>query len=86
MWNTKSNRIMEIAIIVIVGAIVSVLNTLVLRSSLIKQVERIAKDNELNILSKSSKVTDIASKQGQEVTTKGRKRMKKEWKQDKRMN
>ena len=64
MWNNKKNRIMEIALIVIVGAIVSVVNTLWLRSSLLMKIERIAKDNEVNILSKQNKVTDIATKQG----------------------
>lgn len=47
MWETKSNRLMEIVVIVVIGAIVSVLNTLWLRDSLIKEVERIAKTNEI---------------------------------------
>lgn len=64
MWNNKKNRIMEIGLIVVVGAIVSVVNTIWLRSSLLTEVERIAKDNEVNILNKQNKVTNIATKQG----------------------
>jgi hypothetical protein len=60
MWEKKSNRVMEILIIVVFGAIVSVLNTLWLRDSLIKEVERIAKINERNII--KSKVTNISDK------------------------
>lgn len=58
MWNTKSNRIMEIVIVVVIGAIVSIVNTLWLRDSLIRGIEQIARDNEENII-KRSKVINI---------------------------
>jgi hypothetical protein len=58
MWNTKSNRIMEIVLIVVIGAIVSIVNTLWLRDSLIRGIEQIARDNEENII-KRSKVINI---------------------------
>ena len=41
MWSTKRNRVMEILIIVIVGAIVSILNTLWLRNSLLIGIKNI---------------------------------------------
>jgi Mn2+/Fe2+ NRAMP family transporter len=63
MFNQRKQRLTEVIIITVIGAIVSVLNTLWLRSSLIKEIERIAKDNEKNILRESSKVTNIATKQ-----------------------
>jgi hypothetical protein len=66
MWETKGNRILEISIIVILGAIVSILNTLWLRESLIEQIKIIAKDNENNII-KQSNVTDIATKLRQQT-------------------
>lgn len=53
-----------IALVVIVDAVVSFLNTLWLKQSLLKQVKIIAKDNELNILRKQNKVTTISTKQG----------------------
>ena len=58
MWNTKGNRIMEIVIVVVIGAIVSIVNTLWLRDSLIRGIEQIARDNEENII-KRSKVINI---------------------------
>jgi hypothetical protein len=61
LWNTRGNRIIEIAVIVIGGAIISFLNTLWLKQVLIKQIEIIAKNNEMNIL-KQSKVTNISEK------------------------
>jgi hypothetical protein len=61
LWNTRGNRIIEIAIIVIGGAIISLLNTLWLKQVLIKQIRIIAKNNEMNIL-KQSKVTNISDK------------------------
>ncbi|OAS89489.1 MULTISPECIES: hypothetical protein [Metabacillus] len=66
MWETRGNRILEISIIVILGAIVSILNTLWLRESLIEQIKIIAKDNENNII-KQSNVTDIATKLRQQT-------------------
>jgi hypothetical protein len=57
MWSTKRNRVLEIAVIVVFGAIVSVINTILLRENLLKEVKRIAKNSELNIV--NSKVTDI---------------------------
>jgi hypothetical protein len=66
MWETRSNRIVEISIIVIFGAIVSILNTLWLRGSLIEQIKIIAKDNENNII-KQSKVTAITTKLRQQT-------------------
>lgn len=65
MFNQRKQRITEIVIITVIGAIVSILNTLWLRSSLIMEIERIAKTNEMNILRKRDKVTDIATKQQQ---------------------
>jgi len=59
----RRQRLTEIILITVIGAIVSILNTLWLRSSLLKEIEKIAKINELNILRKSGKVTDIATKQ-----------------------
>jgi hypothetical protein len=61
LWNTRGNRIIEIAVIVIGGAIISFLNTLWLKQVLIKQIEIIAKNNEMNIL-RQSKVTNISEK------------------------
>ncbi|RVT62799.1 hypothetical protein [Niallia taxi] len=58
----RRQRLTEIILITVIGAIVSILNTLWLRSSLLKEIEKIAKINELNILRKSGKVTDIATK------------------------
>ncbi|WP_338786942.1 hypothetical protein [Metabacillus sp. FJAT-53654] len=66
MWETRGNRILEISIIVILGAIVSILNTMWLRESLIEQIKIIAKDNENNII-KQSNVTDIATKLRQQT-------------------
>lgn len=66
MRNTRGNRIVEILIIVIFGAIVSIINTLWLRESLIEQIKIIAKDNENNII-KQSNVTDIATKLRQQT-------------------
>lgn len=63
MFNQNRNRLTEIVIITAIGAIVSILNTLWLRSSMIMEIERIAKINEMNILRKSGKVTNIAIKQ-----------------------
>lgn len=60
----RRQRLTEIILITVIGAIVSILNTLWLRSSLLKEIKKIAKINELNILRKSGKVTDIATKQG----------------------
>jgi len=59
----RRQRLTEIILITVIGAIVSILNTLWLRSSLLKEIEKIAKINELNILRKTGKVTDIATKQ-----------------------
>ncbi|MED4057563.1 hypothetical protein P4654_26015 [Niallia taxi] len=59
----RRQRLSEIILITVIGAIVSILNTLWLRFSLLKEIEKIAKINELNILRKSGKVTDIAIKQ-----------------------
>lgn len=58
----RRQRLTEIILITVIGAIVSILNTLWLRSSLLKEIEKIAKINELNILRKSGKVTDISTK------------------------
>jgi hypothetical protein len=66
LWSTKGNRIIEIAIIVIGGAIISFLNTLWLKQVLIKQIEIIAKNNEMNIL-KQSKVTNISDKMNSKI-------------------
>ncbi|MBO1513685.1 hypothetical protein [Metabacillus bambusae] len=66
MWETRGNRVVEISIIVIFGAIVSILNTLWLRKSLIEQMKVIAKDNENNIIKKSN-ITDIATKLRQQT-------------------
>ena len=52
---------MEVIIIVILGAITSMLNTLWLRNELIIQIEKIAKRNEENII-RNSKVTDISDR------------------------
>lgn len=60
MWSTRRNRIFEIVIVVVVGAIVSVLNTLWLRENLLKEIQKIAKKSEDNIV--NSKVIDISSK------------------------
>lgn len=60
MFEKRSSRIAEIVIIIIFGAIVSVINTLWLRINLLKEVQRIAKNSELNIV--NSKVTDIGSR------------------------
>jgi len=49
---------MEIVIVVVIGAIVSIVNTLWLRDSLIRGIEQIARDNEENII-KRSKVINI---------------------------
>jgi len=59
----RRQRLTEIILITVIGAIVSILNTLLLRFSLLKEIEKIAKINELDILRKSGKVTDIATKQ-----------------------
>jgi len=59
----RRQRLTEIILITVIGAIVSILNTLWLRSSLLKKIEKIAKINELNILRKSGKVKVIATKQ-----------------------
>ncbi len=59
----RRQRLTEIILITVIGAIVSILNTLWLISSLLKEIEKIAKENELNILRKSGKVTDIFTKQ-----------------------
>lgn len=53
MWGRKSSRRKEVACIVIIGAIIPVINTVLLRGSLINQVERIAKTNEENIIKQS---------------------------------
>jgi hypothetical protein len=66
LWSTRGNRIIEIAIIVIGGAIISFLNTLWLKHVLIKQIEIIAKNNEMNIL-KQSKVTNISDKMNSKI-------------------
>lgn len=58
----RRQRLTEIILITVIGAIVSILNTLWLISSLLKEIEKIAKENELNILRKSGKVTDIFTK------------------------
>ena len=58
----RRQRQTEIILITVIGALVSILNTIWLRSSLLKEIEKIAKINELNILRKSEKVTDIATK------------------------
>jgi len=53
---------MEILIITLFGAIVSVLNTLWLREALLKQIEKIAKSAETNVI--KAKVIDISDKIG----------------------
>jgi hypothetical protein len=60
MWNTNKNRRLEIFIIVIAGAIVSVINTLLLRENLINEIKKIARRVEANIV--NSKVTNISTK------------------------
>nr|WP_263327802.1 hypothetical protein [Neobacillus sp. Marseille-Q6967] len=60
MWSTSGKRIFEVVIVVVIGAIVSVLNTLWLRENLLKEVQKIAKNTESNIV--NSKVTDISTK------------------------
>ena len=60
MWNSRSNRILEIVVIVTIGAIVSIVNTICLRDSLLKRIEEIAKNSERNIA--SGKVTDISTR------------------------
>ena len=65
MFNQRKQRLTEVIVITVIGAIVSFINTLWLRSSLVKEIERIAKTNELNILRQSGKLTDIAPKQQQ---------------------
>jgi len=59
----RRQRLTEIILITVIGAIVSILYTLWLRSSLLKEIEKIAKINVLNILRKSGKVTDIDTQQ-----------------------
>lgn len=54
MWNTRRNRIFEVVLVVIIGSIVSVLNTLWLRGNLLKEVKKIAKNSESNILNSSN--------------------------------
>jgi hypothetical protein len=66
MWESRGNRVVEILIIVIFGAIVSILNTLWLRKSLIEQMKVIAKDNENNII-KQSNIIDIATRLRQQT-------------------
>lgn len=63
MFNQRKQRLTEVIVITVIGAIVSFINTLWLRSSLIKEIERIAKTNERNILRESDKVINIATKQ-----------------------
>lgn len=60
MWSTRKNRVLEVVIVVVIGAIVSVLNTLWLRGNLLKEIQNIAKSTESNIV--NSKVIDINSK------------------------
>jgi hypothetical protein len=60
MWNTRRNRIAEVIVVVVIGAIVSVLNTLWLRENLLKEVQKIAKNTESNIV--NSKVIDISTR------------------------
>lgn len=46
MWSTRKNRILDVVIVVVIGAIVSVLNTLWLRGNLLNEVQKIAKNTE----------------------------------------
>lgn len=61
MRDSRKSRLTEIIMITVIGAIVSFLNTLWLRDSMVKEVERIAKENETNILKKSN-VINISDK------------------------
>jgi hypothetical protein len=60
LWEKKSNRIFEILFIVVIGAIVSLLNTLWLRKSLLEEIGVIAKNVETNIV--NEKVVNISDK------------------------
>ncbi|WP_102272107.1 hypothetical protein [Cytobacillus massiliigabonensis] len=60
MWNSRKSRIAEVLIIVVIGALVSVVNTLWLREDLLKKIQLIAKSTESNIV--NSKVTDISTR------------------------
>jgi hypothetical protein len=60
MWSTRKNRLLEVVIVVVIGAIVSVLNTLWLKENLLKEIQKIAKNTESNIV--NSKVIDISTK------------------------
>lgn len=53
----RRQRLTEIILIPIIEATVSILKTLWLKSSLLKEIEKIAKIDEPNILRKSGKVT-----------------------------
>lgn len=53
----RRQRLTEIILIPIIEATVSILKTLWLKSSLLKEIEKIAKIDELNILRKLGKVT-----------------------------
>lgn len=59
----RRQRLTEVILITVIGAIVSIINTLWLRSSLLTGIQKIAKENEINILRKSAKVTTIHTKQ-----------------------
>lgn len=60
MWSIRRNRIYDVMVVVVIGAIVSVLNTLWLRKNLLLEVQKIAKNSEINIV--EAKVTDISTK------------------------
>lgn len=55
MFSQRKQRLSEVIMIMVIGAIVSIVNTLWLRMSLLQEIERIAKTKEMNILRKSDK-------------------------------